>query len=50
MAAAGQGKPKGKQLAKVSSGATAKETKLAAVAKKKALKSTPITKKRGDGG
>ena len=50
MAAAGKGKPKGKQLAVQSPGATAKESQLAATAKKKALKHTPITKRRGDGG
>lgn len=41
MAGVGQGRPKGKQLAKQSSGATAKETEIAAMAKKKALKKTP---------
>ena len=50
MAATGKGKPKGKQLSHTTSGATAKETAIAAMAKKRALKHTPSTKKRGDGG
>jgi hypothetical protein len=44
VAAVGKGKPKGKQLAKTSSGATAAETAIAAQAKLKALKKVPRKK------